>query len=95
MFASLISPSTTLSHTFQQSSSFGLLPRKAYIHVVQTSGYNPAQASGAHITVSGPDGKPVDLWEGDGAYITGEAGQTLKVQNSGDKIAEVILFDLE
>lgn len=86
LFASLISPSTTLKHT--------LVQRKAYFHVIQTSGYNPGKPSGAQVKLSA-GGEELVLREGDGVYIMGEAGATLEVKNEGEKVAEVILFDLE
>ena len=90
MFASLISPGTTLKHTLPSAPA----QRKAYIHVVQTSGYNPGKANGAQLKLSG-GGESLVLREGDGAYIMGDAGATLEVNNDGDRVAEVILFDLE
>lgn len=97
LFATLISPRTTLSHTFLTTPD--VKARKAYIHVVQTSGYNTKAATGASVKVSGlgDDGKPLEvlLKEGDGAYIFGEAGKEMKVENVGDKVAEVLLFDME
>lgn len=65
------------------------------MHVVQTSGYNPHESNGAQVTLSSPEGNSVTLKEGDGVYITGDAGQTLSVRNSGDRVAEVLLFDVE
>ncbi|PSR80355.1 hypothetical protein PHLCEN_2v6740 [Hermanssonia centrifuga] len=93
LYASLISPSITLSHTLPAASKTS--QRKAYIHVVQTSGYNPGKADGAHVKVGGPDGESVELREGDGSYIMIDAGSTMEVQNIGDKVAEVLLFDVE
>ena len=65
------------------------------MHVIQKSGYNPGKASGAHIKLSGPNSSALELQEGDGAYIMGDAGLTFDVQNVGDRVAEVVLFDLE
>ena len=93
LHASLISPSTTLTHILPPASNS--LPSKAYVHLVQTSGYNPREPNGAQITLSGPEGSSVELREGDGVYITGDAGQTLSVRNSRDRVAEVLLFDVE
>lgn len=45
--------------------------------------------------VSGADGTEIVLNEGDGVYILGDAAQTLTVQNTGDRVAEVLLFDVE
>ncbi|OBZ73988.1 hypothetical protein A0H81_05982 [Grifola frondosa] len=93
LFASILSPSTTLPYTFQ--TTLGSTQRKGYIHVIQTSGYNEGSATGAHVKVSVGDGSTVELREGDGAYIMGEAKKVLKVENIGDRSAEVVLFDME
>jgi len=70
---------------------------KGYVHVVQTSGYNAGKAAGAKVKVSaGDDGEAVTLGEGDGAYIfVGSSGNALNVENVGDSVAEVVLFDIE
>jgi len=91
LFATILSPSKALSHKFPSGDSTS---RKAYIHVIQTSGYNAKRATGATVKV-GENGTEVELKEGDGAYIYGEAGKELKVENVGDKTAEVLLFDLD
>ncbi|KAF9027136.1 RmlC-like cupin [Hymenopellis radicata] len=62
---------------------------KGYAHVVMTSGYNESASQGATVKVDGQT-----LREGDGAYIHVEAGK-VDVENTGDRTAEVILFDLE
>jgi hypothetical protein len=64
---------------------------KAYIHVVQTSGYNTGRAAGASVRISPNE----VLREGDGAYISAEAGSEITLENVGDGVAEVLLFDLE
>lgn len=87
LYATLLSASNTLTKTFQK--------RKGYIHVVQTSGYNPESSTGAHIKVSGPDGNSIELREGDGSYIKADVGSELKVENVGDRVAEIVFFDLE
>jgi len=92
LFATLLSPSKTVTHTFGTVTPGS---RKGYIHVVQTSGYNEGASTGAHIKVSGPDGVQIELKEGDGAYIYAQSGDGLVVENVGDKVAEVLLFDIE
>jgi redox-sensitive bicupin YhaK (pirin superfamily) len=94
LFASIITPKTELTHTFPKNKSSSK-SRKAYIHVVQTSGYNTGPSSGATILVSGEGGVETMLREGDGAYIMGEVGKAMKIENMGEKNAEVLLFDLE
>lgn len=91
VFASLVSPSTTLTHTLPADGSE--LPRKVYVHVAQKSGYNTGKADGAAVKLSSKDGNVVEVREGDGVYIMGDAGATFTVQNVGDRVAEVLLFD--
>jgi len=87
LYATLLSTSNTTTKILQNT--------KGYVHLVQTSGYNPSTPSGAHIKVSGPDGVSIELREGDGAYIMAEKGSELKIENLGDRVAEVMLFDLQ
>lgn len=94
MYASIMSPSTTLSHQFAPSSTAPDKARKAYVQVVQTSGYNARSGQGATVRVSG-EGSMVELKEGDGAYIWSEEGKDIHVQNVSDRTAEVVLFDVE
>ena len=87
LYATLLSRGKSLEHAFARG--------KGYIHVVQTSGYNTKAASGAHVRVSGAEGGPVELREGDGAYIVAAPGDKLVVENVGDRVAEIVLFDME
>ncbi|KAG6826036.1 hypothetical protein H0H93_016878 [Arthromyces matolae] len=75
----------------------GLKGKKAYVHVVQTSGYNEGKASGATVRIGGTKtSEELELKEGDGAYVAvGNGGATITLENTGDKTAEVLLFDLE
>ncbi|KAI0675993.1 pirin domain-containing protein [Trametes maxima] len=91
LFATLLSPGNSLRHEFHTGDG----QRKGYVHVVQTSEYNTAKASGAHVRILGAEGGPVDLREGDGAYIMAASGEALTVENAGEKVAEVLLFDME
>jgi hypothetical protein len=69
--------------------------RKGYIHVVQTSGYNPGEGQGNTVKITGPDDS-LELREGDGAYIfVGQQNNVLQVENIGSQRAEILLFDLE
>ncbi|KAJ8522107.1 hypothetical protein ONZ45_g1295 [Pleurotus djamor] len=102
LFATLLSPGKSLSHTFlQPSDPDAPKRRKGYIHVVQTSGYQPgksAKAGGAVIKITEAGiqgGDELELREGDGAYILAESGKELVVESIGPKVAEVLLFDLE
>ncbi|KAF8074635.1 RmlC-like cupin domain-containing protein [Lyophyllum atratum] len=71
--------------------------KKGYVHVIQTSGYNPRKATGAAVRVGATrSSEELELKEGDGAYISFEnGGTTFVLENIGDKTAEVLLFDLE
>jgi len=93
LYATILSPGTTLAHSFPAEGAGA--QRKAYIHVIQRSGYNPGRASGATVRIAGQDGVESELREGDGAYLMGEPGEELKVENTGDREAEVLLFDVE
>jgi redox-sensitive bicupin YhaK (pirin superfamily) len=91
MYATLLQQGKTLEKT--------LGGKKGYVHVVQTSGYNPGEAGGATVRVSGAGNgqQELILKEGDGTYLTaGEGrGAELIVENAGDVTAEILLFDLE
>lgn len=91
LFATNLSPGKSLGHTFKSGSA----ARKGYVHVIQTSGYNPKEASGARVRVLGAEGGPVDLREGDGAYIMATPGEEVTVENAGETVAEVVFFDME
>ena len=70
--------------------------KKAYVHVIQTSGYNERQATGASVKFSTKGGDEVELREGDGAYVdVKKKGAVLEVENVGDRAAELVVFDLE
>lgn len=89
LYSTLLSSSTSLTHTFRSGST------KGYIHVIQTSGYNSGAASGTTVRVSGGNGVEAELREGDGAYIAVKSGKDLKFENIGDGVAEILLFELE
>lgn len=91
LFATILSPGKSLSHAFKSGSA----ARKGYVHVIQTSGYNPKEASGARVRVLGAEGGPVGLREGDGAYIMATPGEEVTVENAGETAAEVVFFDME
>ncbi|KAG6860943.1 hypothetical protein C0995_005773 [Termitomyces sp. Mi166 len=71
--------------------------KKAFVQVVQTSGYNAGKAMGARIRIGGTNtSEELELGEGDSAYVAVvDAGATFTLENVGDKTAEVLLFDLE
>ncbi|KAH9933453.1 RmlC-like cupin domain-containing protein [Fomitopsis serialis] len=93
LHAAVMSPSKSLPHTFPAAGRDPV--RKVYLQIAQTSGYNPSkERRGAHIKVSVGDVSE-ELWEGDGAYIIGEPGKELVVENVSELTAEVLLFDVE
>jgi len=92
LYSSLISPSAVVTHIFHDSQTKN---RKGYLQVVQTSGYNTKTATGAHIKITDEDGQSLELREGDGVYIFAESLKKLTVENVGDRVSEVLLFDLE
>jgi hypothetical protein len=47
------------------------------------------------VRVSGTDGASATLGEGDGAYVMGDGGSELKVENVGETAVEVLLFDID
>ncbi len=87
LYASLMSPETKLEKPLER--------QKGYVHVVQTSKYNESNATGASVKISSQDSQ-LTLREGDGAYVfVGKSENVLEVQNVGDRVAEVIVFDLD
>lgn len=81
-----------------------------YLHVVQTSGYNTGAAGGNTVRISstqeageeksgeegGEKGKgEVVLREGDGVFVWGKVGCEVKVENVGEGVAEVLLFEMD
>lgn len=92
MYAALIHPGISVVHTPVGNGR----TKKGYLHVVQKSGYNPGPATGVILRVGSHAGGPqVELREGDGAYLSYEPGAELRLENDGQGIAEVLLFDLE
>ena len=86
--ATLLSPGKSLSRELSTQSS------KAYVHVVQTSGFNPGTASGNTVRVRAPGTQDAILKEGDGLYITSPNQTTVSVENTGESVAELLLFEL-
>lgn len=85
MYATLLSAGKTASQAMKG--------RKAYIHVVMSSGYvSPTTEKRADVATIRVNGEV--LGEGDGAYIFVGEGQ-VEVRNVGERRAEVVLLDLE
>jgi len=89
LYATLISPSKTVTHVFPTPVSSE--PRKSYVQIPQTSGHNPGEAQGARVRLNGG----LELSEGDAAFAWGQEGDKLEIENVGDKVAEVLVFDIE
>jgi hypothetical protein len=75
-------------HTFPAGKQ---LERKGYVHVIQTSGYNPKIASGGHVKVN----DALEMREGDGAFAWAAGSDTLEIKNTGNSSVEVLVFDVE
>ena len=68
--------------------------RKAYLQVVQTSGFNTGAGKGAHVKVE-IGGQSVEMREGDGAFVHASPSEELRMTNLGSSTAEVLLFDID
>ena len=100
-FTSLLTPSTSLTHTIHpHTSSSGTRKDKLfYAQLIQTSGYNTGPAkrdgSGARISISAL-GKEVTLGEGDGVFVQGlNEGDAVRVVGTGERRGEVMLFEMD
>jgi len=89
------SPLTLYATLLGQNKSLNrsLTGKKGYIHVIQTSGYNKGQSRGANIKIASKGGEELTLGEGDGAYVF--VDNPFEVENVGDRVAEVLFFDLD
>ncbi|GAA5857407.1 hypothetical protein JCM8547_002263 [Rhodosporidiobolus lusitaniae] len=96
MFASILSPKATLSHTLSPTT------QKAYLHSIMRSGYRAPQTAasdkfedgGAMLQVNGG----LIMEEGDGAFVTvqGKEGEReLTFKNVGERDVEFLLFEME
>ncbi|KDQ08925.1 hypothetical protein BOTBODRAFT_37455 [Botryobasidium botryosum FD-172 SS1] len=65
--------------------------RKSYVHVIQASGYNTGPALGGKIRLN----DEVTIAEGDGAFVYGESGAQLEIENVGVATVEILVFDIE
>lgn len=90
LYTTLLRKGASVAHKLKKS---GLTPaqRKAYVHVIQTSGYNTGKGKGNRVLCNGE----LELAEGDGAFAIGKEGQPIEIKNIGDGTAEVLLFDLD
>lgn len=92
MYASILSPSSSVSHTFEQP--------KGYLHLImRKSGYRApgakiGGAGGPKVSVKVGEKEEVQLEEGDGVYFDQVKGESVKVTSVGEGEAEFVLFDL-
>ncbi|KZV98749.1 RmlC-like cupin [Exidia glandulosa HHB12029] len=85
LYATILSKGKSVTHRAPKKDA------KVYVHVIQTSGYNPSASSGATIELNG-----TQLREGDGAFVfAANEGDEIVLDNVGAKDAEVLLFDVE
>jgi len=90
LWATVLSPNGTVSRAMPSSEG----ERKAYVQVVQTSGFNQGAAWGAHVRVEIGD-QSVEMREGDGVFVHAAPKEELRMTNLGDSVAEVLLFDVD
>jgi len=88
--ATVLSPNSTLSRDMPSSEG----ERKAYMQVVQISGFNQGAARGAHVRVQ-VGNQSVEMREGDGTFVHAAPKEELRVTNLGNSVAEVLLFDVD
>jgi redox-sensitive bicupin YhaK (pirin superfamily) len=89
LYATILSPGKLITHSLHmpEKDSVG---RKAYVQIVQTSGYNSRKAKGNGIRINAS----VDIYEGDGTFIEGLGGEEITFENIGQGDVEVLVFDL-
>ena len=56
-----------------------------------TNRYNHKAATGAQIKLNGG----LELREGDGSFAGAAGGEVIQIENTGDRDAELLVFDLE
>jgi hypothetical protein len=57
----------------------------------ESSRYNHGHATGAEVKLNGG----LELREGDGAFAGAAANEKIQIENTGDRDAEILVFDLE
>jgi len=90
LWATVLSPNSTVSRDMPSQKG----ERKAYLQLLQTSGFNQGTARGAHIRVQVGD-QSVEMREGDGTFVHAAPKEELRVTNLGDSVAEILLFDVD
>ncbi|WWC64266.1 uncharacterized protein I303_106876 [Kwoniella dejecticola CBS 10117] len=98
-FASLLSPSKSVTHTLLPSIN-GKATKKLYIQLIQSSGYNTESAAkdgknGPLVQISS-GAQSAKLGEGDGVFITsGKTGEEVIIENVGNRVGEVVVFEMD
>jgi len=96
VYTSILSLNTSVSHTFAPEN-----PRKGYVHVIMRKGGYRYHSPSIPEPTGGPrllvecGSQLVELAEGDGLYMDGMKGATVKFESSGDAEVEFVLFDLD
>lgn len=90
LYASLLAPTVSLTHILLAGIPLSR-ERKAYIHIVQTSGYNGGKSGGAHVKID----DEINLMEGDRAFVTGPQLAEITLVNVGDRVAGILLLEVE
>jgi redox-sensitive bicupin YhaK (pirin superfamily) len=99
MLATMLSPAKALTHSLVPTLN-GKNGKLVYVQLVQTSGYNPRAApkdgKSANLVKVSMGSQEATLGEGDGVFIQQvNVGDEIKVANVGDKVAEVVLFEMD
>lgn len=107
MDASILTPGSIVKHVISRPfdpARAATSPKKVYIHLTQTSGYNP------HASLSTPNSArlklttsshqtsnvAVTLGEGDGMFVTGGVeGEEIVFENIGGSNAEFVVFEMD
>lgn len=96
-FATLLGPAKQLAKPVTPRSDGKPGDKLVYVQLVQSSGYNagPAREDGAHVEVA-LGGQRQTLGEGDGVFVRGaRSADEITVSNTGAKVAEVVLFEMD
>ncbi len=98
MFATLLSPGKTVQHRISApfNPAAGSAAKKVYVHVIQSTKYNPkaalTHADAARVMLNGD----TVLGEGDGAFIEGgQEGESVSLESVGGTDAEVVVFEMD
>ncbi|WVQ81587.1 hypothetical protein IAT38_003711 [Cryptococcus sp. DSM 104549] len=100
-YASLLSPSTSLTHTILPPHASTKNEKLVYAQLVQSSGYNLEAANKSGVTgplvkITSAGGEEATLGEGDGVFIRGgKVGEAIGIENVGKGVGEFVLFEMD